>query len=266
MAASLGALILVACGTAQPSPTAVPPPSQAALGAFPRSVADGLHTETDIAYTDVTECGGTPCRVPGDVLAPLSGSDLPTVVMLHGGGTRFEGRRYMQDLAAEVARRGAVVFLLSYRSAATGNYDSAGFNDARCAVRFARAETEAYGGDPDRVAVIGHSQGGWLGLSIALEPETDAEACLADGSGQPDAVIGLGAPAPSLADADPFAPPIWLFFGSADSIAQGTPGRLEDAGLDVEVAELAGVTHQGIVDPAEAPDVVDLIQEALDSI
>jgi acetyl esterase/lipase len=200
------------------------------------------------------------------VLAPLNGSDLPTVVILHGGGTPFEGRRYMQNLAAEVARRGAVVFLLSYRSAATGNYDSAGVNDARCAVRFARAETEQYGGDPNRVAVIGHSQGGFLGLTTALEPETDAEACLADGSGRPDAVIGLGAPAPRVADVDSSAPPIWLFFGSADTIAQGTPGRLEDAGIDVEVEELPGVTHPGIVDPAEAPDVVDLILEALDSI
>jgi acetyl esterase/lipase len=260
-------VILTACAggiAASPSQAAVA--TQPPLGPFPADLVSGLQTETDIAYTDVTDCGGTPCRVPGDVLAPRDGSDLPTVVMLGGGSTPFSERRYQEDLAVELANRGAVVFLMSYRSAVTGNYDSDTSNDVRCAVRFARAETQAYGGDPNRVVVVGHSQGGFVALEVALQPEAEAEACLAGGSGKPDGVIALGSPSPSLRDAGDSAPPMWLFSGAEDGDADGNAQRLVEAGFDAESLELPGVTHDGITDPAAAPEVVDLIMEAVNSI
>jgi len=231
---------------------------------------DGLETDPDIAYTGLTDCGGTPCTVPGDVLAPAGGSDLPTIVLLPGGGQQFADRRLHQGrLAAELAARGAVVFLMSYRSAVTGNYDSDSSNDARCAVRYARAETEKYGGDPSRVVVVGHSLGGFLGLDLAIHPEMEAEACLADGSGIPDAVVGLGAPLRSFSGAGDSGPPIWLFAGLDDEVArdpEGSAQRLRDRGFDAQARELPGVTHDEITDPIATPEVVDLIFEAVDSI
>lgn len=267
------ALVLLAAGLAltgcigAPSASGdVPLPTQPLLGPFPSDVVEGLRTETDVAYTGATECGATPCVVPGDVLAPVDGRDLPTVVMLGGGGTPFAERRYQQQLAVELAERGAVVFLMSYRSAVTGNYDSAGFNDARCAVRYARSTTAEYGGDPSRTVVVGHSQGGLIGLTVALEPEEEADACLADGSGKPDGVVALGSPSPSLAQAGDSAPPLWLFNGSEDGDAEAIALRLRERGFDAEARELPGVTHGGITDPVAAPDIVDLIMEALSSI
>jgi dienelactone hydrolase len=260
-------LILAACADSGATPSSADPaPSQALLGPFPADAVDGLRTEPDIVYTDDVDCGGPLCRVPGDVLAPADASDAPTVVMLGGGATPFAERRYQQDLAVALSERGAVVFLLSYRSAATGNYDSDSFNDARCAVNFARATAAEYGGDPARVVVVGHSMGGMLGLDIATQPEEDGEGCLADGSGKPDGVIGLGAPRPrSMATADDAAP-LWLFAGDADGDAEGSAQRLRDEGYDAEAVELPGVTHEGITDPAAAPEIVDLIMDALESV
>jgi acetyl esterase/lipase len=148
----------------------------------------------------------------------------------------------------------------------TGNYDSDSSGDVRCAVRYARATTAEYGGDPTRVVVVGHSQGGLIGLELALQPEDEADACLADGSGKPDGVVALGSPRPRIAEADASAPPVWLFSGSEDGDADGTAQRLRDQGLDAEARELPGVTHDGITDPVAAPEVVDLIMDALGSI
>jgi predicted esterase len=267
------ALGLTACvgSTPSASPTAASPtavlPSQPALGAFSSDLGAGLRTDVDLFYTDVVECGATPCRPQGDVLAPADDATLPTVVMLNGGGKLFTERRYQAPLAAELANRGAVVFLIAYRGMSTGSYsDQDSWSDARCAIRYARAHTEEYGGDPSRVVVVGHSQGALMGLDIAIHPEEEAEGCLADGSAIPDGVVALGSPRPSLNGVADSAPPIWLYLGSEDAIAGDWAEELRDRGFDAESQVLPGVTHDGITDPVAAPEIVDLIVEALDSI
>lgn len=258
---------LAACTGSSPlasSAAAVPSPSP--LGPFPADLVDGLRTDVDVLYTGVTECGGTPCRVPGDVIAPADGTDHPTIVLLNGGGKLFSERRYQAPLAVELARRGAVVFLIPYRGITTANYDSDSISDARCAVRYARAHTADYGGDPDRVLLVGHSQGGVMGLQIAIEPDEEGEACLAGGSAKPDGVVALGSPRPSLAHAGDAAPPMWLIAGSEDRVGQADVEALREAGFDATGIEVPGVTHDGVTDPAAAPEIVDLIFEALDAI
>jgi len=248
------------------SPSDIPVPTPIVLGPFPSDQVQGLRSDPDIAYTGTTDCGGLPCTVPGDVLAPVDANGEPTIVLLGGGSTPFAERRYQEPLAVALARRGAVVFLMSYRSAVTGNYDSQTAEDVRCAVRYARAHTADYGGDPDTVVAVGHSQGGLVALEVATEPEADVEECLAGGSGKADAVIGLGAPAPRSTVASGPAPPMWLFAGSEDLDAEAMAQRLRDQGYDAQGQVLPGVTHDGITDPAATPQIVDLIFEAIDSL
>jgi acetyl esterase/lipase len=125
---------------------------------------------------------------------------------------------------------------------------------------------EDYGGDPGRIVVVGHSQGGLMALEVAIQPEGEAEGCLAGGSGKPDAVVALGSPNPSFAGADGAAPPMWLFAGAEDGDSDGTAQRLRDRGFGAQARELPGVTHEGITDAVSTPEVVDLIFEAVDSI
>lgn len=265
-------LAVVSTACAGPSSSAsttesdVPVPTPVVLGPFPSDQVRGLRTDPDIAYTGTTDCGGLPCTVPGDVLAPVDADGVPTIVLLGGGSTPFAERRYQQPLAVALAERGAVVFLMSYRSAVTGNYDSQTEEDVRCAVRYARANTEKYGGDPDKVIAVGHSQGGHVALEIATEPEADVDVCLADGSGKADAVIGLGAPNPRSAEASGPAPPMWLFAGSEDLDTGPMVDRMREQGYQADGQVLPGVSHDGITDPAQAPEIVDLIFEAIDSL
>ncbi len=245
--------------------TATLPPRSDAAGPLPATQVQDLRTAVDISFTDETDCGGTPCTVPGDVLAPKDAAALPTVVLV-GGDTAFEERRYQERLAIALADRGAVVFLMAYRASSTGNFESDAFNDLRCAVRFARATTADYGGDPSRVVLIGHSRGGANALYIATQPEEEATACLSDGSGRPDGVVALGPPGPSLTGADDGGPPLWLYAGSEDADVDGIAERLRAAGFEAEARELPGIDHLGITDPVNHPEVVDLIFEALDAV
>ena len=126
---------------------------------FTSSILHGLRAEVDVRFTEVVQCGSRECTVPLDVLAPREGEMLPTLVLVPGGPVEFHFRRYLDVLAAGIARRGAVVFLTTYRSSATSNRRSDSLDDVRCSVRYARSVTGDYGGDPERVVLVGTRQG-----------------------------------------------------------------------------------------------------------
>jgi acetyl esterase/lipase len=256
---------------AETAPTASPTaqPTQRPLptaGPMPADLVAGLLAETEVPFTEPLPCGIGLCEVPLDVLAPAETAEaLPTVVLLPGGPNAFTDRRYLAVLAAELAERGAVVFLASYRSPATSNSVEEALGDVRCAVRFARAETSAYGGDPDRLVLVGHSYGSDLVLQTGLDGEPDAPGCLADASGIPTAVVGLAGFRIEPSGTSPSVPRFLLISGSEDAAAGRGPDvaqELRDADVDAEYVELEGIDHFEIVEPDDAPEIVDLILEA----
>jgi pimeloyl-ACP methyl ester carboxylesterase len=89
----------------------------------------------------------------------------PTVVLLHG----FPGNERNLDLAQAIRRAGINVFFFSYR----GLWGSGGtfsmphsVEDVAAAFRYLRTADTAkrYRVDPHRIALIGHSLGGWAAL------------------------------------------------------------------------------------------------------
>jgi len=253
-------------GAAAPSARPVYPATSA--GPFAASIATGLRTEVDVLYTDVVGCGGWgDCAVPLDIVAPTGASGLPTVVLLHGGPIPFHERRYLDALAAEIARRGAVVFLSSYRSGATGNPVTDSIEDVTCAVQYARSVTEKYGGDPSRVVLVGHSYGGDLALSTAVSAETDTPDCLAEGDGRPEAAVALSGFRAMLDAASAPGPPIFMAGGADDLVSAMAPAALEAlkaAGFEAEFQEFPATSHESIVDPAASPATLDLIFKAIE--
>ncbi|MCD1261780.1 carboxylesterase/lipase family protein [Paenibacillus athensensis] len=108
---------------------------------------------------------------------------LPVLVFAHGGGNLGGSG---QDLAAEALARetDSVVVSLNYRLGAfgffrhpalrtgdplddSGNY---GLLDLLCALRYVQANIRAFGGDPERVTLGGHSAGARNVLAACLSP------------------------------------------------------------------------------------------------
>jgi streptogramin lyase len=122
-----------------------------------------------------------------DVYAPQASvaHGRGVVVLFHGAGSACADgcRHYLTSLAAVIAGKGAVVF----------NTDAETPEDAVCAVRFARANAAAFGGDPQLVIVVGHSHGADIATAIAQAGETLHGACAPGGSGSgvPDALVWL---------------------------------------------------------------------------
>ena len=243
-------------------------------GPFEVAIADGLRTEVDVLYTGVVSCAGWgDCAVPLDILAPTDAAGLPTVVLLHGGPVHFLERRYLDRLAAETARRGAVVFLASYRSSATGN-PVTDFDRGRHLCHSLRPLGDR---GVRRRSVQRRARRALLrqrtGAVDGGQPETETPGCLAEGDGRPEAAVGLAGFGPGVAGfgaaldaAAAPGPPIFMAGGADDLASLMGPDALEAlkaAGFDAEYQEFPATSHDGIVDPAASPATLDLIFKAI---
>jgi len=89
----------------------------------------------------------------------------PTVILLHG----FPGNERNGDIAQALRRAGINAFVFSYRGAwgSEGTFSLANsLEDVASAIEFVRSDSSvrAFGIDPRRVSLVGHSMGGWLAL------------------------------------------------------------------------------------------------------
>jgi para-nitrobenzyl esterase len=111
--------------------------------------------------------------------APAKASKLPVIVWIHGGGLYGGTAAVPVQDGANLARRGAIVVTLNYRlgifgffahpelSAESPTHSSGnqGILDQIAALRWVKNNIAAFGGDPQRVTIMGNSSGG---ESVAL--------------------------------------------------------------------------------------------------
>jgi acetyl esterase/lipase len=93
-----------------------------------------------------------------DVVQTTARGRRPTLVWIHGGGWRA-GSKSLPTFG-DWSARGYVVVALGYRFS-DQDYPAA-MLDVKAAIRFLRANAEAYGIDRDRIVVMGSSSGGHL--------------------------------------------------------------------------------------------------------
>jgi acetyl esterase/lipase len=189
-----------------------------------------------------------------------------------------------------LAAAGTVVFNAPYRLALRGGGYPQTFEDAACAVRFARHHAARFGGDPGSVVVVGYSAGAHIASIIALTGDSFVGDCAVDDAGAlPDAFVGVAGPY----DTELLDPFLVVFFGTdrtedpepwidgnpythlgenPDLIVRLIQGEfdllvpagiavafhegLAEAGYDVELTIVEGGTHQSVVDPEVDGDLV----------
>lgn len=128
----------------------------------------GIVVTREIAY-------GEHARQKLDVyLPPGKASGLrPIVLFVHGGaflrGNMNANQQIYGNVLYYLARQGMVGINVEYRLAPEAPYP-AGSHDVAAAVAWARTHAHEYGGDPERVILIGHSAGGAHAASYVADP------------------------------------------------------------------------------------------------
>lgn len=208
-----------------------------------------------------------------DVYRPTqSGPAVPVLIFVHGGSWKDgEGSDY-EFAGRAFAAQGYVTFVISYRMLPQHAYP-AFVEDVAVAVAWANRHASEYGGDGNRIYLVGHSAGGY---DIALAV-LDAH-YMADAGADPStikAVATLAAPLDfvpldspitiatfghlnELTSTQPInfaradAPPFLLLHGTADTTVKPKNSKsllkhLRDLGAAAQLIEYQGVSHVGIM-------------------
>jgi acetyl esterase/lipase len=193
-----------------------------AVDALNRLSSDaGLRTTLDIAY-------GPGPRGRLDVYAPADARGAPVVVFFYGGSWQEGDRASYGFVARALAEAGIVVVVPDYRVYPDVRF--AGFmSDAARAIAWTHRTIARFGGDPNRIVLMGHSAGAHIAAVAALDPRWLAAEGL-NRNGTVAGLVGLAGPYDFLPTEDPNYQDI---FGTR-------PGSPPGAGRDTQPANLVG--------------------------
>jgi acetyl esterase/lipase len=113
-----------------------------------------------------------------DLYLPLSHSaPFPMIVFVHGGYWKPLDRRWLQwllgthgNIGAAFARRGIGAAIVGYRQYPEVQKGDDSLDDISHAIGYVRERARDWGGDPERIVVIGHSAGGHLVSLLGMDP------------------------------------------------------------------------------------------------
>lgn len=175
----LAAVLLPAAGALSAAPRAEAPPPippgykttgevKEALQQFKiRPVNLLITTPDNIAMKPSLEYGRVGSRsLQLDLYQPKWPSvPVPAVILIHGGGWKSGDRRIYHYYCVKLAEKGYATATISYRLSREAPYPAA-VQDAKCAVRWLRANAAKYNVDPGKIAVLGGSAGGHLAMMV----------------------------------------------------------------------------------------------------
>ncbi len=104
-----------------------------------------------------------------DIYSPFPRPEgAPVVVFFYGGGWEDGDRDFYKFVGTALAERGIVTVVPDYRLFPEVRFPSF-LEDAADAVAWVQAEIDAFGGDPKRVLLMGHSAGAYIAAMLALD-------------------------------------------------------------------------------------------------
>ncbi|CAN5142479.1 alpha/beta hydrolase [soil metagenome] len=221
-------------------------------------------------------------RPAGDV------RNAPVVVFFYGGSWQTGERGWYRFVGETLSRRGMLVLIPDYRKAPAHPFPDFMQDGAR-AVAWARAHAGEYGGDPQRLFLMGHSAGAHIAVLLA----TDKQFLAAQGMRPRDlaGVVGLSGPYDFLPLTDPLVmqalgpsagwpstqpvnfidgdePPFLLLHGDADTTvrpanSEHLAARLRARGEPVELHMIPGVGHIGMLDGFHSSDASPAVERSV---
>ncbi|MFA4835373.1 MAG: alpha/beta hydrolase [Dehalococcoidia bacterium] len=94
---------------------------------------------------------------------------MPAIIWIHGGSWYY-GDKYVTYIKA-LAEQGFFGVSINYRLSGKAAFPAA-VEDAKCAVRWLKANAQKYSVNPDRIGVWGESAGGHLAMMVGCADET----------------------------------------------------------------------------------------------
>ena len=207
------------------------------------------------------------------------GDRHPVVVFFYGGGWNSGARGDYGFVGRALAREGFVVVIPDYRLTPRAHWPDF-LKDSAAAIAWTREHVAGLGGDPDRIALMGHSAGAYNAMMLALDPQwlrgAGSDPSVLRGvaglagpydflplekGGSADKAMGKARPlecTQPIAFARGDAPPLWLATGDADIAvrprnSQNLAAAIERAGGSATLRIYPGVGHSGIVMALSTP-------------
>lgn len=103
-----------------------------------------------------------------DLYAPASGTEMPVVIWIHGGGWRIGDKRSVQEKPYFFNDHGMLLVSLNYRLHPEADYQSQAEDIAR-GIRWVHDHAAEYGGSSGRIFLIGHSAGAHLAALVSTD-------------------------------------------------------------------------------------------------
>ena len=123
---------------------------------------------------------------------PVLGSPMPAVVAIHGGAWASVSK---SPISIDwLAQYGFLVVSINYRLSDVARFPAA-VQDAKCAVRWLRANADKYNVNPDRIGIWGSSSGAHIAMMVGTangEPELEGNGGWEGVSSRVQAVVSQG--------------------------------------------------------------------------
>lgn len=177
----------------QSSPTIAAGPTTTIPEIASPAAPGGSSVERDVTYCTA---GDVPLLMDVYEPQPASGGPVPVIVYVHGGGWTSGDKSAASMWAGLLTRRGYLVASINYRLAPDYKWP-AQIEDAKCSVRYLRANAARYNLDPKRIGAMGDSAGGHLVSLMGLAgPEAgwDKSGGYSDRSSAVQAVVDMYGP------------------------------------------------------------------------
>jgi len=132
----------------------------------PKEMPPGVQLVKDVEFG---KGGDRPLRL--DLYTPVKlKRPAPGLIFIHGGAWKGGNKDMYRPYAARYAQRGYVVASISYRLSKEAPFPAA-VEDAKCAVRWMRANANEHKVDPNHICVLGGSAGGHLAMMVGYSSE-----------------------------------------------------------------------------------------------